>query len=128
MKNSTLILPLFLGLFLFSCGDTDSGDAEGTEGEEGGIAETPAKIETSAEMEAFLGSFDGDYEAVEAGLALYGASDDIVNHEMGDYDLAEPKVTAKNGECYTVTCKFGMVENTYEICWEEGEITSITGG
>ena len=128
MKKLIAILPLMLGLVLISCGDaTDEGD--GAEGGEGGETAAPAKaIEMSTEMAAFVGAFDGDYESVEAGLALYGATEDIVDHDMGMYDLKEPRVTAKDGECYTVTCKSGMVENTYVVCWEDGKIVSITGG
>mgnify|MGYP006165536521 CR=1 FL=1 len=131
MKKLIAILPLMLGLFLISCGDAATDEADGAEGGEAGEAGTtePAKeIEMSSEMAAFVGAFDGDYESVEAGLALYGATEDIVDHDMGMYDLKEPRVTAKDGECYTVTCKSGMVENTYEVCWEGGKIVSITGG
>ena len=131
MKKIIAILPLFLGLVLFSCGDAETEDSGGAgNGEEkGGETEAPAaEIEMSAEMAAFVGSFDGDYEAVEAGLAKYGANEDIIDHDMGMYNLAEPRVTAKDGECYSVTCKSGMVENTYKICWEGGKIVEITGG
>ena len=109
-----------LGLILFSCGESD--DASGEEGECG------AKIEVSAEMSDFIGGFNGSYTAVEAGLEKYGATEEIVDHDMGMYDLKDPKVTAKDGDCYTVVCKSGMVENTYNVCWEGGKIVSITGG
>lgn len=134
MKKKLIgVFALSIGLLLVSCGDaaTDTdADAEGdgTENNEGGGAEPAAEIEVSSEMLAFIGDFNGEAEVVEDALILWGANDDVIDHDMGMYNLEEPRVTAQNGDCYTLVCKSGMVENTYEICWEDEEIVSITGG
>ncbi len=121
-----------LGLILFSCGDAadEATDGEGDDKDGTEVSKKPEApaMEISAEMADFIAPFDGDYETVEAGLAKYGANEDIVDHDMGMYDLAEPRVTAKDGDCYSVTCKSGMAENTYNVCWEDGKIIGITGG
>lgn len=109
------VFALSIGLFLVSCGDSAT-DAKGE------------AIEISDEMAAFIKDFNGSYEVVEKSLAEYGANDEIIEHDMGMYDLKDPKVTARKGDCYTLVCKSGQVENTYEICWENKKIVSITGG
>ena len=94
-------------------GDSDGGDAEST-------------LEISVEMADFIALFDGNYESVEASLAKYGANDDVIEHDMGMFDLKDPVVTGQDGSCYSLTCISGVVENYYEVCWEEGKIVSIT--
>jgi len=84
------------------------------------------KVEVSAEMADFIAPFNGTAEAVMASLEKYGANQEIVDHDMGFYNLEDPKVTGQDGNCYSLTCKSGMVENYYTVCWENGKITSIT--
>ena len=84
--------------------------------------------EVSPEMEDFISGFNGTYEAVEAALADYGATDDIVNHDMGMYNLEEAEIIGSDGNCYSFVSQSGVFKNTYEVCWEGGKIVSITGG
>ena len=45
---------------------------------------------------------------------------------MSMYDLKDPKVTAKNGDCYTVEFAAGITTRVYDVCWKDGKITTIT--
>ena len=115
MNKLVKLLPLMMAFVLFSCGGEEGGDEGGS-------------VEASAEMKAFIGKFDGNSESVEAALKEYGASEEIADHDMGMYSLSEPVIKAKTDDCYTLECKSGMVKNTYEVCWTDGKISSITGG
>jgi len=42
------------------------------------------------------------------------------------YDLKDPKVTAKTGDCYTVEFAAGITTRVYDLCWKDGKIASIT--
>ncbi len=85
-----------------------------------------AKIEQSPEMQEFVGMIKGQSSDVVAALAKFGATDDLKTNEIIMYNLSEPKVTAKNADCYTVDFKAGMTVRTYDICWKDGKITQIT--
>ena len=137
MKNKFIgLFAIVIGLSLTACGpsqeELDAMDAEadaffddlmGDDGAEDTVEAEPMTI--SAEMADFIAPFDGDFESVEASLAKYGANDDIIEHDMGMFDLKNPEVTAQNGDCYSLTCISGAVENYYEVCWEDGQIVSI---
>lgn len=97
---------------MVSCGEETKGGAA-------------AGVEVSAEMKDFISGFNGTDAAVSTALKKHGATEEIKEHDMGMYGLKEPKVTAKDGDCYTLVCKSGMVENKYKVCWKEGKINSI---
>ena len=44
---------------------------------------------------------------------------------MEMYDLKDPKVTAKTGDCFTFDAKSGMTTRTYDVCWKGGKISSV---
>ena len=93
-------------------------------GGEGGDSGSDLKV--SAEMKDFVSAFNGKSTTVEAQLAKYASSEEIKNHDMGMYNLESPEVIAAEGDCFTVKCKSGMVENTYVVCWKDKKIASIT--
>lgn len=83
------------------------------------------EVEKSEEMKAFLEMFDGTSAGVSAALAKYAATDELKEHDMSMYDLKEPKVTAREGDCYTIEVASGITTRVYDICWKEGKITKI---
>lgn len=111
-------------LTLSSCGD----DKEKSTDEAKKDEKKETSIEVSEDMEHFMSHLDGNYESVEHALEEFAGNDDIANHDMGMYDLREPVVLGKDGDCYDVECKSGQVKNRYNICWQDGKIVSITGG
>lgn len=99
-----------------ACKDKEEG------GEGAGKAAEP-KVEVSAEMQDFLSGF-GSHTAVTASLAKHGA-EGLATQDMEMYDLTDPVVTAKEGDCYTFDAKAGMTTRTYGVCWEGGKIASV---
>jgi hypothetical protein len=91
-------------MFMFSCGGP--------------------KVEVSKDMSDFLAMVKGTSSDVTNALAKY-ATDEQKNNDMSMYDLKEPKVTAKEGDCYTVEFKAGMTTRTYKLCWADGKINKI---
>lgn len=83
-------------------------------------------VEMSAEMQEFVGMIKGKASDVSAALAKFGATQEIIDNEMSMYDLKDPKVTAKEGDCYTAEFAAGITTRVYEICWKEGKISGIT--
>ncbi len=84
------------------------------------------KVEQSPEMAEFVGMIKGQSSDVVAALSKFAATDDLKTHDMTFYNLQEPKVTAKNGDCYTVDFKAGITVRTYDFCWKDGKIVKIT--
>lgn len=82
--------------------------------------------EQSPEMTEFTGMIKGEASDVVAALAKFGATDDIKTNDICYYNLTEPVVKAQEGDCYTVDFKSGTNIRTYDICWKDGKITSIT--
>jgi len=109
MKKSILSLFVVLATFfaLSSCG--------------GGTPD----VELSAEMTEFVGLIKGTSDDVTAALEKFGASDEVKENDMGMYDLKDPVVTAKNGDCYSVEFAAGITTRMYDICWADGKISSI---
>lgn len=115
MKKGILsITAVLLSVFFIACG-----------GGEGSGSESSDDVKVSAEMTDFISGFSGDYTKVEAALAKHGGSQEIIDHDMGMYDLNNPEITAQEGDCYALVCESGMVKNTYVVCWKDGKITSI---
>ena len=123
MKLLIFLLGAAMIATLFTaCGATEETDSSASE------PVSSNNGEVSPEMEDFISGFNGTYEAVEAALADYGATDDIVNHDMGMYNLEEAEIIGSDGNCYSFVSQSGVFKNTYEVCWEGGKIVSITGG
>ena len=86
---------------------------------------TPA-VEMSAEMTEFVGMIKGTSDDVTKALEKFAANDEVKDNDMGMFDLKDPKVTAKTGDCYTAEFAAGITTRTYEICWADGKINKIT--
>ncbi|MBK7882783.1 MAG: hypothetical protein IPJ81_02320 [Chitinophagaceae bacterium] len=87
-------------------------------------AEAP-KVETSKEMEEFLNMFKGSASDVAAAIDKF-ASPALKYHEMKGYDLKNPKVVAKNEDCYTIETNPGTVAaRGFVVCWSKGKINRI---
>ncbi len=84
------------------------------------------KVEQSPEMVEFVGMIKGQSSDVVAALSKFAATDDLKTHEMTFYNLQEPKVKERNGDCYTVDFKAGITVRTYDFCWKGGKIVKIT--
>jgi hypothetical protein len=85
-----------------------------------------SSVEMSPEMKEFVGMIKGTSDDVSAALTKFGASQEIIDNTMADYNLENPKVTAKTGDCYTCEFKAGATTQIHEICWKDGKIVSIT--
>lgn len=83
-------------------------------------------VETSPEMQEFVGMIKGSAADVSSALSKFGATQEIIDNDMSMYDLKDPKVTAKTGDCYTVEFAAGITTRIYDLCWKDGKITSIT--
>jgi hypothetical protein len=92
----------------------------------GGGKATEESMEVSPEMKEFIGMLNGTSDDVTAALAKFGASDAIMNNDMSMYNLAEPKITGKEADCYTTEFKAGITTRIYSICWSNGKISAIT--
>jgi len=84
------------------------------------------KVELTPEMKDFVGMIKGKSADVVSALTKFAATDEIKNNDMGIYDLSDPKVTAKTGDCYSVEFKAGATTRMYDICWTAGKIASVT--
>ena len=85
---------------------------------------TPA-VELSPEMTEFVDMIKGTSDNVTAALEKFGATQEVKDDDMGMYDLKDPVVTAKNGDCYSVEFSAGITTRMYDICWADGKISSI---
>jgi hypothetical protein len=79
----------------------------------------------SAEMKEFISSMKGDYKKIEMKLMQYGISEEVFNHEIGSYNLENPKIIDLDNNCYTISAETGMLSKKYTICWDEKVIVSI---
>ena len=132
MKRFSWIIGIaVIASLIAACGDKQENDYKEPAPTVASVATIqPAAAEPmiSPEMDDFISGFDGTYEAVEAALQKYGATEEIVNHDMGMYDLKDPEIVGSEGNCYSLVTTSGIFENTYEVCWEGSKIISITGG
>jgi hypothetical protein len=134
MKNVHLLVTVLLAVLAVSgCKKREetassSGGGGGAAAEKAGAAPEAAPVELSDEMKAFLEGWDGDHAKVEAALAAHGA-EGLDAAEMDLYDLAEPKVIARNDDgdavCFTFEAKAGITVRTYDVCWNGGKITKV---
>lgn len=107
---------------LCSVGSLGCSGKDGKDGKNGKNSGASA-IEISAEMKGFVGGM-GTSDKVEASLKKYGAEGlDAKGMEM--YDLKDPKVTAKSGDCFDFEAKAGMTTRTYAVCWKAGKIEKV---
>ena len=83
-------------------------------------------VQMSSEMQQFVEMIKGKSADVSAALTKFGASQDVISNDMSMYDLKDPKVTAKEGDCYTAEFSAGATTRTYLICWKDGKISAIT--
>jgi hypothetical protein len=83
-------------------------------------------VEMSAEMQDFISMIKGSSVDVSQALVKYGANQEIIDNDMAIYDLKEPNVTAKEGDCYTTEFTDGNTIKIYNICWKDGKIAEIT--
>ncbi len=90
------------------------------------ISNCGSSVKMSKEMQEFVDMIKGKAADVSAALTKFGATEDITKNDMAMYDLKDPKVTANEGECYTVEFSAGMTTRVYSICWKEGKINAIT--
>ena len=104
----TFFIPLLIFCILIGCNGDNS------------------DIELSPEMTEFLEMIKGSSDDVTAALGKFGASEEIKLDDMGIYDLKKPKVTSKNGECYSVEFNYDITIRMYDICWADGKIISIS--
>ncbi len=84
------------------------------------------EVEQSPEMIEFTSMIKGQSADVLAALIKFAATDDVKNHNMAFYNLKEPNVTEKNGDCYLVEFKTELSSKIYEICWKDKKIYRIT--
>jgi hypothetical protein len=85
-----------------------------------------SSVEQSAEMKEFVGMIKGKSADVVSALEKFASTPELKGDDMGMYDLSDPKVTAKNGDCYSVEFSSGATTRIYDICWASGKISSIT--
>jgi len=85
-----------------------------------------SSVEMTAEMTEFTGMIKGTAADVTTALDKFGSSDEIKTNDMTMYDLKDPKVTAKTGDCFSVEFSAGITTRMYDICWKEGKIVSVT--
>lgn len=83
-------------------------------------------VELSPEMTEFVGMIKGTAEDVTAALEKFGATEEIKEHDLTMYNLKDPKVKSKEGDCYTVEFTSGMITIVADICWADGKINSLT--
>src|SRR5262245_31721685 len=92
-----------------------------------GIPACEKSVEASPEMKGFLSSF-GRSSSIAAALKANTAPG-VDTHNMGMYDLKEPKVVSSETKgaatCYTFEAKAGITTRSYSVCWEGGKINSI---
>ncbi len=104
------IVTFVAGAFSMGCGSKDAPSGA-------------AAVEVSADMKAFIGGM-GSSAKVEAALKKHGVAGlDAKSMEM--YDLKDPKVIAKKGDCYDFEAKAGMTTRTYAVCWAGGKIKTV---
>jgi hypothetical protein len=84
-----------------------------------------ANVEQSAEMKEFVGMIKGKSADVVSALSKFASTPELKSNDMGMYDLSDPKITAKNGDCYSVEFSAGATTRMYDICWAAGKISSI---
>ncbi len=82
-------------------------------------------VELSAEMKGFVELIKGSHEDVSKALETYASNDEIKDDDMGMYDLSDPKVTKKEGDCFSVEFSAGITTRMYDICWKDGKISEI---
>ncbi len=91
-----------------------------------GCSGNTSNVKLSAEMLEFVGMIKGKSADLVSALDKFGATQEIKDNDMGVYDLSDPKVIAKNGDCYSVEFTEGEKTRVYDICWTNGKITLIT--
>ena len=103
-------------VFFVACGLVACGGEEKKESSD---------VKVAPEMTTFMSKLDGTSASVEAAIKEFG-SDSLNNADITMYNLKEPKVTAANGNCFTMDAGSGATIRTYDICWENGKIKTVT--
>jgi len=85
-----------------------------------------SSVEQSPEMKEFVGMIKGKSADVVSALEKFASTPELKGDDMGMYDLSDPNVTAKTGDCYSVEFSAGATTRMYDICWADGKISSIT--
>jgi hypothetical protein len=87
-----------------------------------------SKPKVSAEMRDFMKRLDGTAKNVDGALKKY-AADGVDTSSMSGIEVREPKVTkteTKDGTtCYTMSCKTGILDRVYVICWKDNKIQKL---
>lgn len=137
MKKILFTFALISGLMLMnSCGEKAKEEKSDKEENTEESAEEPAEeteevaaVTCDQNMTDFMGMLKGSYKDVEAAIAQFGA-EGLETADMDMYDLKDAKVVACQkadaGECCTMEAGAGMTIRTYDICWTDGKISSIT--
>lgn len=90
----------------------------------GGDGDKKPSVKVSTEMQDFMNNLNGRAASVTIALVQFGTPG-LDDKDMDMYDLKEPKVLEKNGNCYLLQCASGITKRKYNLCWEGGKITSI---
>ncbi len=87
-------------------------------------------VKTTPEMEEFMKALDGKYQSVTDAITKFAVKPDLNTADMDTKDLRDPVIISAsvNGgsTCYTIKTNDGAKDCQYELCWENGKISSIT--
>ncbi len=82
-------------------------------------------IEVGMEMSKFMDMLNGkSADAVEA-VEHFAANKEIENSEFTMYDFQDPRVTARDSDCYTLEVRVKVTIRVYEVCWDDRKIVKI---
>jgi hypothetical protein len=130
MKKITILLfsSLFaLSFVLTSCGGGAAGDeasADSTKKADSPVEPEKPKFEVPAEMTEFMSMLTGKSDNTEAALTKFGV-EDLETADMEMYDLKDAKAVGMNNKCFTMEAASGQTIRTYDICWDNGKITTV---
>jgi hypothetical protein len=87
-----------------------------------------SKAKVSAEMRDFMKSLDGNGKHVDEALKKYAAKD-VDTSDMSSIGVRDPKITNTETKdkmtCYTMSCKSGILDRVYLICWKDKKIQKL---
>ncbi len=83
-------------------------------------------IEISPEMSSFNAMMKGSHEDVVNAVEKYASDEKLNDNDIVYFGLSNPEVKERIQDCYIVDYEAGVTIRTYEICWKEGKIVSIS--
>lgn len=127
MKNLLTAAALTVATFMASCSGAEAG-ASGDTATEKTTKTTAAAPGKMNDLMAMLDGTEGcGQKAVDAFFSdsLKNSLNESNSLTFANYNMAEAKVVAVEGQCCTMEAKAGVTTRSFKLCWEGDKVTGV---